>query len=77
VDLIPGLQFYSTDLLVPIPCGVLSFLFFFHYCCVVQLEIGDGDYPRSSLIVENSFRYPRFLLFQTNLRIAFSIFVKS
>jgi hypothetical protein len=36
------------------------FCFFFlnHCCFVVQLEARDGDSPRSSLIVENSFHYP-------------------
>ena len=32
--------------------------------------------PRSSFIVENSFHYPGFLLFQTNLRIVLSISMK-
>ena len=36
---------------VPIPCG------FYHYCFVVEFEVRDGDSIRSSLIVENSFRY--------------------
>jgi hypothetical protein len=32
---------------VPVPCG------FYHYCAVAQLEVRDGDSPRSSFIVEN------------------------
>ena len=43
-----------------------------HNCSVIQLEVRDADSPRSSFIVENSFCYPRFLLFQMNLQIAFS-----
>ena len=44
----------------------------------VQLEVRDGDSPRSSFIVEKNFRYPVFvvvvvvLLFQMNLQIALS-----
>jgi hypothetical protein len=34
---------------VPIPCS------FCHSCSVVQLEVRDGDSPRSSFSVENSF----------------------
>jgi len=41
---------------VPIPCS------FYHYCSVEQLEIRDGDSPRSSFIVENSFHYPGFFV---------------
>jgi hypothetical protein len=36
----------------PIPCS------FYHYCSVVQLEVQDADFLRSSFIVENSFCYP-------------------
>ena len=49
---------------VPVPCN------FYHNCSVVQLEVRDGDSPRSSFIVENSVCYPGFLLFQMNLEIA-------
>ena len=42
---------------------VFVFVFvFYHNCFVVQLEVRDGDSPRSSFIVENSFRYPRFFV---------------
>jgi hypothetical protein len=53
-----GLHFYSTDLpaSVPIPCG------FYYYCSVAELEVRDGDSPRSSLIVENSFIYAGFVV---------------
>jgi hypothetical protein len=37
---------------VPIPCS------FYHYCSVLQLEVKDGDSPRTTFIVENSFQYP-------------------
>jgi hypothetical protein len=35
---------------------------FYHYCFVVQLEVKDADFPRSSFIVENSFRCPGFFV---------------
>jgi hypothetical protein len=35
----------------PMPCS------FYHYCSLVQLEVRDGDSPRSSFLVENSFHY--------------------
>jgi hypothetical protein len=34
----------------------ISCSFFYHYCSIVQLEVRDGDSPRS-FIVENSFPY--------------------
>jgi hypothetical protein len=37
---------------VPIPCC------FYHYYSVVQLEVRDGESPRSSFTVENCFHYP-------------------
>jgi hypothetical protein len=37
---------------VLIPCS------FYHNCSVVQLECRDGDFPRSSFIVEYSFHCP-------------------
>jgi hypothetical protein len=37
----------------------------------------DGQLGRGSFIVENSFCYPRFLLFQMNLQIALSNSVKN
>jgi hypothetical protein len=43
----------------------------------VQLDARDGDSPRSSFIVESSFRYPGFLMFQMNLRIALSNSMKN
>jgi hypothetical protein len=41
---------------VPVPCS------FYHNCSVVQLEIRHGDSTRGSLIIENSFCYPRFFV---------------
>jgi hypothetical protein len=68
-----GLQFYSIDL--PVCCctstmqGFFVWLVlfvclfvFYHNCSVVQLEVRHGDSTRSSLIVENSFCYPRFFV---------------
>ena len=60
---------------VPIPC---SFFFFNYNCSVIQLEVRECGSTRSSFIVENSFRYPRFFLsFQMNLQIALSNSVKN
>jgi hypothetical protein len=56
--------------IVPVPRNI------YHNCSVVQLKVRRGDSTRSSLIVENSFHYPGFLLFQTNLRIVLSISMK-
>jgi hypothetical protein len=33
---------------------------FYHYFSVVQLEVWNADYPRSSFIVENNFHYAGF-----------------
>ena len=41
---------------VPVPCS------FYHNCSAVQLVVRDGDSTRGSLIVENSFCYPRFFV---------------
>jgi hypothetical protein len=48
---------------LPIPYSFFFFFFFYHYCSVIQLECRGGDSPRSSLIVENSFRYPVLFVF--------------
>ena len=42
---------------VPVQCS------FYHNCSVVQLNVRHGDSTRGSLIVENSFCYPRFFIF--------------
>jgi len=49
---------------------------FYHYCSVILLEFRGDDFPRSSFIVEDSFSYPGFFLFQMNLQIALSISIK-
>ena len=59
-----GLIYLSVA--VPIPCS------FYHNCSVVQLEVRHGDSTRGYFILEKSFCYPRFLLFQMNLQIALS-----
>jgi hypothetical protein len=73
------------SVIVPVPCS------FYHKCSVVQLEVKDGYFTRSSFIVENSFCYPRLVLlllflflffvclflFQMNLQIALSNLVKN
>jgi len=45
---------------------------FYHYCSLIQVEVRDGDSPRSSLIVEDNFGYPGVVLFQMNFQIALS-----
>ena len=58
-------------------CNILIPCNFYHNCSVEQLEVRDGDSPRSSF-VENSFHYSRFFfLFHMKLRIALSIYVKN
>jgi hypothetical protein len=42
---------------VPIPCS------FYNYSPVIQLEVRDGDSPRCSVIVVNSFCYPVFFFY--------------
>jgi hypothetical protein len=32
--------------------------FLYHYCSVVQLEVWDGDFLRSSFTVQDYFSYP-------------------
>ena len=67
-----GLQFYSVGLLVSLYQKHDIFI----TCPVVYFEIRDGDFLSHSFIVRNSFCYTGFMLFQINLRIAFSISVK-
>jgi hypothetical protein len=59
------------SVVVPVPCS------FYHNCSVVKLDVRHGNSPRGSFIVENSFCYPRFLLFQMNLQITLSNSVKN
>ena len=70
-----GLQFYSIDLPACLSLyqyhAVFFFFFFFffyHYCSVVQLEVKDSDFPRSSFIIENSFANPELFVILMNLR---------
>jgi hypothetical protein len=58
-----SVPFIFLHVSVPIPyrCFVL-FVLSYHNCSVVQLEFQDGDFPRRSFIVENSFHCPGFLL---------------
>jgi hypothetical protein len=44
-------------LTVPKPCS------FYDYCSVIQLEVSNGNSPRSSFIAENSFCYPGFFCY--------------
>jgi hypothetical protein len=53
---------------VPVPCS------FYHNCSALQFNVKHGDSTRGSFIVEKSFCYPRFFLFQINLQIALSNF---
>jgi hypothetical protein len=70
-----GLQFYSIDL--PVWYCTNTMKFFYHNCSVAQLVVRNGDSTRHSFIVENSFHYPMFLLFQMNLQIVLSNSVKN
>ena len=56
---------------VPITC------MFYQCCSGVEVKFRDGDSPRSSLIVENTFSYPGFLIFELNLRIVLFISLKN
>jgi hypothetical protein len=59
-------------------CPVLFLLLLFnHYCSVIQLEVRDGDSPRSFLLLRTIFTILCFLLFQKNLQIAYSNSTKS
>jgi hypothetical protein len=57
-----GLQFYSIDLPV-CRCTSQYLAVFITICSVVQLEVRQGDSSKGSLIVENSFCYPRLFDF--------------
>jgi hypothetical protein len=41
----------SLSVYVPKPCS------FYHYCSLVKLEVMDGDSPKISFLVKNSFYY--------------------
>ena len=53
-----GLQFHSIDLPA---CLCTNTMLFSHYCSVVQVEVRDGDSPRSSLTAENVFLFVCFV----------------
>lgn len=65
---ISGSQSHSTDLHACLCTNTMQFFlfvcfFFFNYnCSVIQLEVRECGSTRSSFIVENSFRYPRFIV---------------
>ena len=52
---------------------VCLFVCFYHDCSVIQLEVRNGDSPRSSFFIENRFSSPGFLVFQMYLIIVLSI----
>jgi hypothetical protein len=56
------LRVFSSIPLICLPVTVPISCSFYHNCSVVQLEVRDGDFPRSSFIVENSSHYPRFFV---------------
>jgi len=53
------LNLHSISLIYPSVSVKIS-CDFYHYFSVVQIEVRDGDSPRSSFIVENSIHYPGF-----------------
>ena len=61
-----SIQLIHLPVTVPMPCN------FYHYCSVVQHEVRDGDSPEVLLLLRIVFTILGFLLFQMNLRIAFS-----
>ena len=66
-----GPQIYSIDLHACL-CTC-----FYKYCSVIQLEVRDGDSPRSSLIVENCVSYPGFVVISNKFEIALSYSMKN
>jgi hypothetical protein len=52
-------------------CGV------YHYCSVVELDVRDGDFSRSYLILKNSFCYPGFLIIPNEFENVLSISEKN
>jgi hypothetical protein len=61
----------NLSVTVQAPCN------FYCNCLVLHLEVKDGHSTRGSFMVEKSFCYPRFLLFQMNLQMALSNSVKN
>jgi hypothetical protein len=59
------LWFFNAIPLIYLLVSIPILYSFYHYCSIVQLEVRDGNCPRSSFIV---FTIWVFLLFQMNLR---------
>jgi hypothetical protein len=53
-DLIPLINVLIS---LTIPCSI------YHYSSLVQLEVRNHDFSRSSFIVQDWFGYPRFFIF--------------
>ena len=53
---------FNSVPMIYLPVSVHIPYSFCHYCSVIQFEIRDGNFPRSSFIVENSFCYPSFFV---------------
>jgi hypothetical protein len=72
-----GLRIYFSVFnsipLINLPVSVPLLCSFCHYYSIVHLEVSDVHYPRRSFILDNSFQYPEYLLFQVNLKIALSL----
>jgi len=68
---------FNSIPLIYLPVSVPVPWRFYHDHPLIQIEVRDGDSPRSTLTVENSFHSPGFLFFQVNLRTDFSISVKN
>ena len=66
-SILNSIPLFYMSVSIPIPC------FFPHYCSVVEFEVKDGDSPRSSFIVDNSFAILGFLFIQMNLKISLSL----
>ena len=66
---------FNSILLIFLPISVPIPYSFYHYCSVIQLEVRDSDFSRSSFIVENSFCYPGFFVIADE--IAFSNSMKN
>jgi hypothetical protein len=46
---------FNSIPLVYLSVSVPTAYSFYHYCSVILLEVRDGDFPKSSFVVENSF----------------------
>jgi hypothetical protein len=52
-----SIPLFDLSVTVPVLCS------FYHNCSAVQLNVRHGDSTRGSFIAENSFWYPRFVIF--------------